>query len=335
MAVRSAVAILGVGAAAAVTWLARSAILLGFLAVLLAVVLSFPVGWLQRVLRRRGLAVLAVLLLAGLAIAGLVSVAAGPLSDQAAAVVESAPQALQRARSWLARIERTSTPPGQPAEAPRAAPQPPLTKAAEIAVPAAAGAVELVTEVVLVIVLAAFLVNEPGVYRRGLRRFVPRGREELYDELWRRLGDGLRRWVGGIFVSMAIMGALTALGLELAGVENWLLLGVLTFLGTFVPYVGAVVSAVPGLLVAAGQSSRHLLGAVAVYLAIHLIEGYIVEPLIMRRAVALKPAVLLGSQAVFAAVFGPIGVVVATPAVVCLQIAADLLWIERRLGKTP
>jgi predicted PurR-regulated permease PerM len=191
-----------------------------------------------------------------------------------------------------------------------------------------------VTKVILVLVLAAFLVDRPDAYARGLRRLVPPEHEEVFDEAWGRVRDGLRRWVGGILVSMLIMGTLTAIGLFAIGIEDWLLLAFFTFLGTFVPYVGAVASAVPGLLVALGQSPRTFALALLVYLGVHIVEGYIVEPFVMRRAVEIRPALLLFGQGVLGAIFGAIGFVVATPLIVSGQILVGYVWVERRLGKT-
>ncbi len=332
-------------AALGVAWLAREVLLLGFFAVVLAVVLSFPVKLLARFLPR-GVAVVAVLLVGlGLA-AGLGAATAPTLTRQLEQVAETGPRAIQKARRWLEGLERKVG----VAVAPRAPASEggrsqgggggdgddiqPVAKLAEVGLSAAGGVVRTLVKLLLIVVLAAFLVYEPDVYRRGLRRLVPREREQDFDELWTRLGSGLRHWVGGILVSMILMGTLTALGLLACGIQGWLLLGVLTFLGTFVPYLGAVASAVPGLLVALAQSPRHFLLALAVYVGVHIAEGYLVEPVVMRRAVEIKPGLLLTFQALAGAVFGIVGVVVATPALACLQVAVGLLWVERRLGKT-
>ena len=53
----------------------------------------------------------------------------------------------------------------------------------------------------------------------------------------------------------------------------------------------------------------------------------------MRRAVELKPALLLVSQGAMVAVFGLLGAVVATPMLVCAQTLVEHLWIERAQGK--
>jgi predicted PurR-regulated permease PerM len=330
--------VVAVVAAAAALWLARSVLLLGFLAVLVAIVLSFPVGLLSRVMPR-GLAT--VLVLAALlgALTGLGALAAPTLSREAAQLRETVPRVARDARRRIARVQAEATG-ASPAPASQAAP-PPQAQAPEAVAEAGARAVSAVfdvvvgvTKVILVVVLAAFLVHRPDLYHRGLRRLVPPEHEEAFDEVWGRARDGLRRWVGGILAAMLIMGVLTGAGLLAIGIDDWLLLAFLTFLGTFVPYVGAVASAVPGLLVALGQSPRHFALAVVVYLGVHVVEGYIVEPFVMRRAVEVKPALLLFGQGVLGAIFGAIGFVVATPLIVCGQILVGYAWVERRLGKT-
>ncbi len=97
----------------------------------------------------------------------------------------------------------------------------------------------------------------------------------------------------------------------------------------------AIASAVPGLLVALAQSPRHLLLAAAVYVGAHVVDAYLLAPFLMRRTVEMKPALLLAGQAALGAIFGAIGIVIATPAIVCAQIAVAYLWVERRLQKRP
>jgi predicted PurR-regulated permease PerM len=267
------------------------------------------------------------LLLVG-GIVGMGLAVAPTLSSEAKELQERIPKAVESVRDRLSR----SAPGGQQIaqKAPEA-----IKQAGEKAVPALIALVSGITSIILVIVLAAFLVSAPDVYRKGVRALIPPAHEEKFDESWRRVGQSLRKWVGGILVSMTIMGGLTAIGLKIAGIQGWLLLGVLTFLGTFIPYVGAVASAVPGLLAALAQSPRHFLWAGVVYIGVHHVEGYVVQPFVMKRAVEVKPALLLFGQGLFTAIFGLMGTVVATPLIVCGQTLIDYLWVERRLGKKP
>ena len=54
---------------------------------------------------------------------------------------------------------------------------------------------------------------------------LPRSFEADFDELWARLGQGLRGWVGGTVIAMFLMGSVTAVGLFFAGIQGWALLG--------------------------------------------------------------------------------------------------------------
>ena len=101
------------------------------------------------------------------------------------------------------------------------------------------------------------------------------------------------------------------------------------------PYVGAVSSSVPGLLVGLSQSPHHFFLALGVYVGVHVIEGYVVQPYVMRRAVEANPALLLFFQALMGALFGLLGLMVAMPLLTVLQITVTTLWIERRLHKKP
>lgn len=67
----------------------------------------------------------------------------------------------------------------------------------------------------------------------------------------------------------------------------------------------------------------------------HLVEGYVVSPLIMKRAVELRPGALLFWQLLAGAVFGLLGIVVATPLLACAKVAVGYSYVERRLGKDP
>jgi predicted PurR-regulated permease PerM len=198
------------------------------------------------------------------------------------------------------------------------------------AVPAAFSMFEVAVGLLLVVVLAFFLAIEPAAYRQGLRTLAPPAHEHTVDELWQRLGITLKQWGLGILVSMCIMGTLTALGLLIAGVQGWFALGIITFAATFVPYAGAVASAIPGLIVALADSPTRFFYALCVYLVVHVVEGYFVEPMIMNRAIHLRPAVLLFWQMLMGGLFGVLGIVIATPLLACIKVAVDFLYVERK-----
>jgi predicted PurR-regulated permease PerM len=318
---------------------AQNIVLLGFLGILVAAMFSFPVGWLSRLIPRAAAVVLTVLLAFGV-IGGVVAVAAPVIADQGKQLLDGLPDATKKAEAWLRRAQRDKTvrqlTNGKDVAGTLKAKVPEAVETVATLTPMMVGhVVELVSTVVLLVVLAAFLVYRPSLYEQGIRAMLPRSFEADFDELWERLGQGLRGWVGGTVVAMFLMGSVTAIGLFACGIQGWALLGLLTFFGTFVPYVGAVSSAVPGLLVGLSQSPHHFFMALGVYVGVHVIEGYVVQPFVMRKAVEANPALLLFFQALMGALFGLLGLFVATPLLTVLQVTITTLWIEGRLHKKP
>jgi predicted PurR-regulated permease PerM len=302
----------------------------GFFAVLLAALLSFPVGWLSK-LMPRGLAVvlMACAVLGGSAGVGFYAVPR--IANQAQVVLDDLGAGIVELEGELKNI-------GLRVDFGRSLEQQVKDKSASLVSGVALALkalLEGVVGIVLVFALSFFLVHEPGDYRKGLERLIPRQRRQRIRTLFERLAMTLRKWMGGILVSMTLMGTFTAVGLAIAGVRGWLVLGILTFFGTFVPYAGALASAAPGLIVAAAQSRAHFFYAGCVYLLVHIIEGYIVQPMIMKRAVSLKPALLLFWQAAMTVLLGTPGVVIATPLLACVQIAVDHLYVERGPDEPP
>ena len=315
-------------------------LLLGFVAILLAVVLSFPVRWLAALRFPRPLGAVLVALLTLGAAGGLVALAAPPVVDQAKELVAGLPDAAARVERWIRNAQRDRTVKqltngkdvaGMVKEKMPGA----VETVATFTLPMTLHLLEWVSTFVLLVVLAAFLVASPTGYRDGLRAMLPRSWEAGFDVLWERLGTGLRSWAAGTLLAMTLVGALVAGGLLFIGVDGWLVLGLLTFLGVSVPFLGSVASALPGLLVALAQSPRLFWMALGVYLVAHLVEGYCIQPLVMKRAVRLNPALLLLFQALMGALFGLLGLLVATPLLTVLQISVATLWIERRLHKRP
>ena len=232
---------------------AHNVVLLGFLAILIAAMFWFPVGWFSHLMPRAAAVVLTLALTLGL-VGGVVAIATPVVVEQGKQLFEGLPEATRRAEAWLRRAQRDKTvrqlTNGKDVAGMVKAKVPEAMGTVANLTPMALGhVVELVSTFVLLLVLAAFLVYRPSLYGQGIRSMLPRSFEPAFDELWPRLGQGLRGWVGGTLIAMFLMGSVTAAGLFFAGIQGWALLGLLTFLGTFVPYVGAVSSSVPGLLI--------------------------------------------------------------------------------------
>lgn len=192
-----------------------------------------------------------------------------------------------------------------------------------------------VTYAFVAIIVGLYLAAAPGFYIRSFTRLLPPPRQPRCLELFEALGHALRRWLAGRFCSMVLVGVLTTLGLTWIGIPLALLLGLIAGALTFVPYLGAIVSAVPALLIALLQSPQQTLYVGALYLVAHIIEGYVFSPLIQRRVVHLAPAFLIAAQLLGGLLAGILGIILAAPAVVAITVAVQMLYLQDVLHERP
>jgi len=147
----------------------------------------------------------------------------------------------------------------------------------------------------VVIVAGLFLAASPHVYMTGFLPLLPppwrhRGRDVLCE-----LGKTLRLWCLGQFIDMSVVTLLVGAGLFTLGVPLTPTLALFAGLLNFVPYVGALVGAIPAILVAMAHSSTLALWVALLFVAVQTIEGNLLsldERSYIRSAVQLASKML-------------------------------------------
>ncbi len=191
-------------------------------------------------------------------------------------------------------------------------------------------AVGALASILMILVIGIFVAIEPKLYDRGVAWMLPtHGRHGFY-ELSNKVGFTLRRLMFGRILGMVVEGVGTWLLLLAGGVPMAALLGLLTGLLAFIPNIGAIVSGV--LMVAVGFSAGSDAGlwAIATYLIVQTIDGYVIVPYVARRTVDLAPALVLGAQLIFGALFGLMGLLLADPIVAAVKVALEGLSKHNR-----
>lgn len=157
------------------------------------------------------------------------------------------------------------------------------------------------------------------------------------DDAGQRLS---RLFLNQIFVN-ASFGLIIGVGLQLIGVPSAPLWGLVAMILRFVPYVGSPISAVFPLILAAavGSGWGMLLMTAALFATLQLIAGQIVEPLVYGRSSGLSPVAIVISASFWTWLWGPIGLVLATPLTVCLVVVGRhvdrLQFFDVLLGNEP
>lgn len=179
------------------------------------------------------------------------------------------------------------------------------------------------TTMFMIMVIGLFVAMDPKVYDRGLQWMVPEDNRREFAVTVREMGKTLRRLLAGRLVGMAAEGVLVGVALAIAGVPMALILGILTGMLAFIPNIGAFISG--ALTIAVGFSAGMNTGyaAIAVYVAVQLFDGYVVIPMVAKRAVDLPPALTLGTQILASALFGIMGLALADPMTALIKTAME------------
>ena len=181
-------------------------------------------------------------------------------------------------------------------------------------------ALSAVTNIAMMLVLAIFIAAEPRLYERGLAWLVPLSERSHFYGTAAEMGYTLRRLMAGRLLGMAVEGIGTWLLLSWAGVPMAALLGVLTGLLAFLPNIGAIISGALIILVGFSAGVETGILAIIIYFAVQMVDGYLIVPMVAKRAVDLAPALVLGAQILFGALFGIMGLALADPIVAMLKV---------------
>jgi predicted PurR-regulated permease PerM len=194
---------------------------------------------------------------------------------------------------------------------------------------AVSGITEAAAAIVLVLFVGIYVSVDPRLYTNLVLKVFPQRQRRKVDDLLDEAESALKWWLLGQLIAMAVVGIIAGIGLLIVKVPMALPLAVLAALLTFVPYLGAIVSAVPAILIGFTVSSQTAMYVVLVFLVAHIAEGYVVVPMIQHRFVYLPPALILTTQFFMELLLGIVGITMATPLLVIGMVLINRLYFHQ------
>ena len=194
------------------------------------------------------------------------------------------------------------------------------------------GIEEAIEGAVVILVVGFYGALYARGYAVGLLDLVPRRNRLRVAQVSQAIIYTLRWWLIGQLIPMFVLGISTAVALWLLGVPMALMLGFLTGAMVFIPYVGAWIAFVPTALVSLTRGPDTLIYVTILYLAIHIVEGYALVPLVQKRAVLLPPVITILSQLFMWKVAGLLGVAMATPIAAALLVVVKTVYLHEEVA---
>lgn len=330
-------------------YLAREVLIPLALAVLFAFLLAPATRRLERLRLGRAASTLVVVVLAVALLAGVAWFA----GNQAVSLVGKLPEyreniteklrklrappkgELGKAAEALKDIERETRPEGRPPPAPRreAAPSAVPTNLLQLVGTMGLSLLELGASLIAVIVLAALMLLRRDDLRDRLIRLVGEGNIHVTTQAMEDAGGRVSRYLMMQLLVNACYGLPLAGALWLIGLPNALLFGLLATVLRFIPYLGAAIAAALPILLsfAISDTWATIAWTVGVISTLEFVTGYVVEPWLYGESTGLSPLAIVFAAIFWTWLWGPLGLLLATPLTVCLAVIGRHLPMLRFL----
>jgi predicted PurR-regulated permease PerM len=348
-----------------------------FVPIALAILLSFVLAPLVRLLQRwhvpRVVAVIGVVVLAFVGIFALGGIIAAQVTELAgdlpryqftmrekikslrgatatSSTLERAADVLQDLGKELNKPKEPSAPSSAPLQTPATAPeakpipvevrQPPPTALESVAALISPLIHPLATTGIIAIFVVFMLLQREDLRNRLIKLA---GSHDL-QKTTAALDDAATRLSRLFLIQLAVnaaFGLVIGVGLWLIGIPSPVLWGILAAILRFVPYIGAIISAVFPLALAAAVDPgwSMLLWTAALFLVTEPVVGHVIEPLLYGHSTGLSPVAVVASATFWTTLWGPVGLVLATPLTVCLVVLGRhverLEFLDVMLGDRP
>jgi predicted PurR-regulated permease PerM len=195
-----------------------------------------------------------------------------------------------------------------------------------------AGVVGALFGFLAIVVIAAYLVMDARRIGETLLSLLPPAHRPLARRLADPVLDRIGGYVRGQLVSSLFVGILIAIALSLLGVRYGLLIGALAAVFNIVPFVGATLAAILGVLSALNESVTLALVTLIVMTGAQTVEGKFLAPHFVGRATGLHPLAVLLALLAGAHLAGLIGALVAVPLLAGLWEVVRTLYVDPRRG---
>jgi len=200
---------------------------------------------------------------------------------------------------------------------------------------------ESLFNILFVAMLVVFMLLERDELRNRAIRLLGYGRLSLATQALDEAGQRVSRYLFAQFIVNACLGVVIGLGLFLLGVPHALLWGVLIIILRFVPYIGIWIAAIFPIAVSLATSSNwwQPLSVIALFVVLEPIVGMVIEPMLFSQSAGTSKLAMLIAIAFWTCLWGPVGLLLATPLTACVAVAAkyvpQLKFIAVLLGDEP
>lgn len=178
------------------------------------------------------------------------------------------------------------------------------------------------------LIIGFFLLINFNNVSDSLITLFPKKLQNNTRDIFNEINTAFRRFINGALADCSLVFVVSSICFAVAGLQAPLLFGLFCGLTNIIPYAGPYIGGAPAVVVAFSQSTTTGIIVLICIIVIQLLEGNLIQPLIMSKSAKLHPVTVMIGLLVFGHFFGILGMVVATPVIAACK--ALILFFDEK-----
>ena len=182
--------------------------------------------------------------------------------------------------------------------------------------------------IVIIPLILFYLMRDIVIFKENLYIFVSRENKKEFKEALEEIDHIISGFIRGRIIVCFIVGTLIGIGLYFLNLKFALIIGIISGVFNFIPYLGPIVGVVLALIFALGSPWWTLLMIVVLFVLVNQLEAIYLNPNILGKGLGLHPLTVILSILICGQLLGILGVLVAVPLAAILKVLAIRYLIQ-------
>lgn len=177
--------------------------------------------------------------------------------------------------------------------------------------------------IVIIPLILFYLMRDMFLFKENLYIFVSKKNKKKFKEVLEEIDNIVSGFIRGRIMVCFIVGTLIGIGLYFLNLKFALIIGIVSGVLNFIPYLGPIVGVVLALIFALGSPWWTLLMIVILFVLVNQLETIYLNPIILGKGLGLHPLTVILSMLICGQLLGILGVLVAVPLAAILKVLAS------------
>lgn len=176
--------------------------------------------------------------------------------------------------------------------------------------------------IILSLVVGIYMLIDFDNITLAFQKILPKKGREDYIKLLENISFNAHKVVNGTLLIALMVFVCDTIGFAIVGLDMAVLFGLFCGLTDLIPYIGPYIGGAAAVIVGFTQGPIVGIGVLVIAVIVQLLESYVLQPMVMSKAMQLHPVMIIVGLLLFGYFFGIIGMVLATP---CMAVIKEII----------